>query len=245
MDSPNPRPNMMYEWKGFPSPEKGWRYSIETMTRLDTEGKIWYPDDRSRRPRFKRYLDESKGRPLDTVWVDIDPVNSQASERVDYRTQKPEALLERIIRASSNDGDLVLDCFCGSGTTSAVAEKLGRRWIAADLGRFAIHTARKRLLSIPDVQPFVVQNLGKYERQHWQTGQFAASGPESHVQVDVRHRAYTDFMLNLYHAQPMNGYTWIHGKKGDRFVHVGGVDGPVTAGDVKNIVVEFKKAIGA
>ena len=76
-------------------------------------------------------------------------------------------------RASSNEGDLVLDCFCGSGTTAAVAEKLNRRWIACDLGRFAIHTTRKRLLGIPDVRPFVVQNLGKYERQLWQTGQFA------------------------------------------------------------------------
>src|ERR687894_887047 len=94
---------------------------------------------------------------------------------MNYPTQKPEALLERIIRASSNEGDLVLDCFIGSGTTAAVAEKLGRRWIAADLGRFAIHTTRKRLLSIPDVKPFVVQNLGKYERQVWAGAEFGES----------------------------------------------------------------------
>ena len=92
-----------------------------------------------------------------------------------YVTQKPEALLERIINASSNESALVLDCFCGSGTTAVVAEKLNRRWIACDLGRFAIHTTRKRLLGIPGVKPFVVQNLGKYERQAWQVAEFAPS----------------------------------------------------------------------
>jgi adenine-specific DNA-methyltransferase len=163
---------------------------------------------------------------------------------VGYPTQKPESLLERIIRASSNENDLVLDCFCGSGTTAAVAEKLNRRWITCDLGRFAIHTARKRLLNIPDVKPFIVQNLGKYERQLWQTGQFAKDGPETPEQLNLRHRAYTDFILRLYHAEPLTGYTWLHGKKGDRFVHVGGVDGPVTSGDVQKLAAEFKKATG-
>ena len=97
-------------------------------------------------------------------------------EAVPFPTQKPEALLERIIQASSNENDLVLDCFCGSGTTAAVAEKLNRRWITCDLGRFAIHTARKRLLSIENVKPFVVQNLGKYERQAWQAAEFGGVG---------------------------------------------------------------------
>ena len=94
------------------------------------------------------------------------------SEMLGYRTQKPEALLERVIMLATNENDLVLDCFCGSGTTAAVAEKLGRRWITCDLGRFAIHTTRKRLLSISNVRPFVVQNLGKYERQVWAGAEF-------------------------------------------------------------------------
>ena len=84
--------------------------------------------------------------------------------------------------------DLILDCFCGSGTTAAVAEKLGRRWIAGDLGRFAIHTTRKRLLNIEGVKPFLVQNLGKYERQLWQTGRFAADGPETPEHAAERQR---------------------------------------------------------
>ena len=104
---------------------------------------------------------------IEDIWTDVGAINSMAEERTDYPTQKPEALLDRIIKASSDEGDLVLDCFCGSGTTAAAAEKLGRRWIACDLGRFAVHTTRKRLLSIPNVRPFVIQNLGKYERQLW------------------------------------------------------------------------------
>jgi len=257
--SPNPRPNMTYVWKGFPPPEKGWRYSKETMARLDAEGRIWCPSDKTKRPQLKRYLDESKGRPLDSVWTDLNPVNSQAVERVDYRTQKPEGLLERILKASTNEGDLVLDCFCGSGTTAAVAEKLKRRWITGDLGRFSIHTARKRLLGIPGVRPFVVQNLGKYERQMWQAAQFPdtekrGEGETARVVADSpsppfadsqqRHRAYVEFLLKLYNAKPVQGYTWLHGLRAGRMVHVGAVDGPVTTGDVAQIAAEFKKSIG-
>ena len=237
MTSPNPRPNMMYAWRGHASPEKGWRYSKETMQDLDVAGRIWYPDDKSKRPRLKRYLDESEGRPLDSVWTDIFPVNSQAGERVAYRTQKPEVLLERIVKASSNEGDLVLDCFCGSGTTAAVAERLGRRWITCDLGRFAIHTTRKRLLGIPDVRPFVVQNLGKYERQAWQAAEFGAAS-------EAQTAAYRRFILDLYRARPVEGYTWLHGIRNGRMVHVGGVDAPVTMADVTSIVAEFRRATG-
>src|SRR5437762_5235254 len=135
---------------------------------------------------------------------------------LDYPTQKPEALLERIIKASSNEGDIVLDCFCGSGTTATVAEKLGRKWIACDLGRFAIHTTRKRLLSIDNVKSFVVQNLGKYERQAWQVAEF--SDPTQRAGVQLRYR---NFILQLYHATPIDGYSWLHGIKGGRLIHVG------------------------
>ncbi len=118
-------------------------------------------------PRLKQFADEMEGNPVQSIWDDILPVVSWSTEASGYDTQKPEALLERIVTASSNENDLVLDCFCGSGTTAAVAEKLNRRWIACDLGRFAIHSTRKRLLGIEGVKPFGVQNLGKYERQAW------------------------------------------------------------------------------
>ncbi len=189
------------------------------------------------------YLDEKEGAVVHNIWNDIPPVNPMAIERVNYPTQKPEALLQRIIKASSNEGDLVLDCFCGSGTTASVAEKLKRRWIACDLGRFAIHTTRKRLLSIPGVRPFVVQNLGKYERQLWQTEQFKAHGEDPETKA-AQQRDYTGFILELYHAKPLNGYTWLNGVKGGRMVHVGAVDAPVSTGDVTNIAAEFRKAIG-
>ncbi len=168
-------------------------------------------------------------------------ISSQDAERVGYPTQKPEGLLERIVQAASSEGQLVLDSFCGSGTTAVAAEKLNRRWIACDLSRFAIHTTRKRLLSNPDVRPFVVQNLGKYERQMWAGSEF---GEGNGKKAAERQRAYIDFILKLANATRMQGYTWLHGVKGGRIVHVGAVDAPVSVGDVTQIAAEFKRAIG-
>jgi site-specific DNA-methyltransferase (adenine-specific) len=151
MTSPNPRPNMMYEWKGFVFPEKGWRYSSETMAKLDSEGRIWYPRlkngslDTTKRPRLKRYLDEMEGGVMGDIWTDISPINSQAQERLGYPTQKPLALLERILEASSNEGDIVLDPFCGCGTTIHAAQKLKRQWIGIDITHLAISLIEKRL----------------------------------------------------------------------------------------------------
>lgn len=145
MTSPHPRPNMMYDWKGHKFPTAGWRYSKDTMQRLHDEGRIWYPADKSKRPRFKRYLDENPGRITDNIWDDIPPINSQAAERLGYPTQKPIALLERIIRASSNEGDVVIDPFCGCGTTIAAAQELNRQWIGIDITNLAISLIKHRL----------------------------------------------------------------------------------------------------
>ena len=161
--SPSPRPNMMYEWKGYPSPPNGWRYSQEKMKELDENGIIWYPDSKNKRPQRKRYLEDSKGTLIGNIWADIPPVNPQAQERVDYPTQKPEALLERIIKSSSNEGDLVADFFCGSGTTMAVAEKLGRRWIGCNLDKVGLQVSRNRLVN-QGTNPFLLENIGNYQR---------------------------------------------------------------------------------
>ena len=118
-------------------------------------------------PAVKRYLDELKGAAVHTIWNDINSINSQSIERLGYDTQKPEALLKRIIKASSNEGDLVADFFCGSGTTGAVAEKLGRRWIMCDLGRFAIHTSRKRLIEIQRTLHHEASNTGPLTSTTW------------------------------------------------------------------------------
>jgi site-specific DNA-methyltransferase (adenine-specific) len=151
MTSPNPRPNMMYTWKGHASPPMGWRYSYETMTKLDGEGRVWYPDSKEKRPRLKRYLQDTKGTILGNVWTDIDPINSRAQERLGYPTQKPLALLERIIEASSNKGDVVLDPFCGCGTAIEAAEKMDRTWIGIDITYLAVPIIRKRLKAYPEV----------------------------------------------------------------------------------------------
>ena len=99
-------------------------------------------------PYVKRFYDDTKGNVPEDIWIDINPLNPMSKERSDYPTQKPEGLIERIIKASSNEGDLVADFFCGSGTTLAVAEKLGRKWVGSDLGKFGIHTSRKRLIGV-------------------------------------------------------------------------------------------------
>jgi DNA modification methylase len=246
--------NPNYEFLGV---TRYWRFSKETIQKLYKEGRIVQTSPGTV-PAQKRYLDEMPGVPLQDLWLDIKPVQGQSAETVGYETQKPEPLLDRITKLSSNEGDLVLDCFCGSGTTAAVAEKLKRRWLACDLGRFAIHTTRKRLLAIPGVRPFIVQNLGKYERQLWQTQEFwgsatvpvAQSGvpPDSSSPInfaaEARQRDYVHFILGLYQANPLNGYSWLHGAKGGRMVHVGAVDAPVSVGDVAQIAAEFKRAVG-
>ena len=152
LTSPNPRPNMTYEWMGHPPPEKGWRYSKDAMQQLHDAGRIWYPKDKSKRPRLIRYLDEGKGVPLRSIWTDINPVNSQADERSEYPTQKPVTLLERLIETSTNPGDLVLDGFIGSGTTAVAAQRLGRRWIGCDINKGAIQTTAKRIQELMRAQ---------------------------------------------------------------------------------------------
>ena len=181
-------------------------------------------------PYRKRYLDESPGVPLQDMWTDVPMLRGYSGngERTGYPTQKPEQLVERLVMTSSNEGDLVADFFIGSGTTAAVAEKLGRSWIGCDLGRFAIHTTRKRLLSIPDCRPFDIKNLGAYERQRWQQ----ASG-------NGALRAYIDTILAFYRAEPVDGFLHLHGRKAGRMVHVGATDAPVTMEEVEDVMDEM------
>ncbi|MBC7155454.1 MAG: restriction endonuclease [Rhodobacteraceae bacterium] len=139
--NPNPnRPNLTYEWNGV---TKVWRWTREKMQKMHDDGRLHYT--KSGVPRFKRYLDEMKGTPISSVWTDIFPINSQAQERLGYPTQKPVALLERILNASSNPGDVVLDPFCGCGTTVHAAQKLGRQWIGIDITHLAINLIETRL----------------------------------------------------------------------------------------------------
>lgn len=216
--------NPRYEFLGV---TRYWRFSRERMEELYEEGRIVQTKPGTV-PRQKRYLDEMPGLALQDIWMDIGPVQGQSLERVGYETQKPEALLERILLLATDPGDLVADFFVGSGTTAAVAEKLGRSWIACDLGRFAVHTTRKRLLNIPDCRPFDIQNLGAYERQRWQ--QSAGNGAL---------RAYFDTILAFYRAEPVGGFAHLHGRKAGRMVHVGATDAPVTIDECEEVMDEM------
>ncbi len=148
--NPGPRPNLRYSYQASngvvykPHPN-GWVCSIERMQQLDREGRLHFPAKKDGQLRLKMYLDESPGARLQNLWDDIPPLNSQAQERLGYPTQKPEALLERIILASSNEGDVVLDPFCGCGTAIAAAQRLRRRWIGIDITHLAINLVRHRL----------------------------------------------------------------------------------------------------
>jgi len=179
-------------------------------------------------------IDEETGLQYSMVYsrdvFEIPSVGSASEERLGYDTQKPEKLLDRIISSSSREGDLVADFFCGSGTTLAVAEKMGRRWIGCDLGRWAIHTTRKRLLGIKHCKPFEVLNLGKYERQYWQKITFGDIEDKSIT--EQTYYEYLAFVLKLYGAEPISGVPHLHGKKGKAMVHIGSVDAPVTIDEI-------------
>lgn len=176
----------------------------------------------------------ARGKIPTNVWNDV-PVNLVMAQRVDYPTQKPEKLLDRIIKSTCPKGGIVADFFCGSGTTAAVAEKNGCRWIVADIGRYAIHTTRKRILEIEDCKPFEILNLGKYERQYWQTIQFGNKTAEQTM------AEYIAFVLKLYKAEALPGSAYIHGKKGNKLVHIGGVDAPVTFGDIQHALEDTRR----
>ncbi|MFA5426861.1 MAG: site-specific DNA-methyltransferase [Sulfurimonas sp.] len=160
----DPTPNLIYEYKGYNPPEKGWRMIKEKLEALDNDGKIYFPSDKSQRLQEKKFLDEYDGQPINSLWQDVFVINSQAKESLNYATQKPEKLLERIIALSSNENSIVADFFGGSGTTAAVAEKLGRRWISSDIGKPSIMVQRKRLID-NEVKPFLYQSIGDYQKE--------------------------------------------------------------------------------
>lgn len=145
LTNPADRPNLKYSYKGYPSPPKGWAVSKERMEQMDKEGRLWFPKDLNGRIRRIQYLDEREGQPIESLWTDILPVSAQAAERLGYPTQKPLALLERIIQASSNEGDTVLDPFCGCGTAVHAAQTLKREWIGIDVTHLAISLIEKRM----------------------------------------------------------------------------------------------------
>lgn len=185
---------------------------------------------------------------VDDVW-DIDKINNSSKEIVGYPTQKPIILLERIIKASSNENDIVADFFCGSGTTAAVAEKLNRKWIVSDLGKFAIHTTRKRLIQVQrslkdegkDFRAFEILNLGKYERAHYIGVNLNLREEDRQKQLEQKEKDFIALILKAYKAEAVGNFKCFHGKKAGRVVAVGPVNLPVTRLFVEEIILECRE----
>ncbi len=235
------------EWKGFKLKSgRYWAYSKENMEKFEKEGKLYYTS--SGLPRLKYYLEEMPGVTTQDLWTDI-LLSSQAKERLDYPTQKPEALLERIIKSSSNENDIVADFFCGSGTTLSVAEKLGRKWIGSDLGKFAIHTTRKRMIGVQrqrmeegkDFRAFEILNLGKYERAHYIGVNMNLREEERQKQLEQKEKDFIALILKAYKAEAAENFRCFHGKKAGRIVAVGPVNLPVTRLFVEEIILECRE----
>lgn len=196
----------------------------------------------------KYYLDEAKYA-IGSVWTDIVNLSKGQKEQVGYPTQKPEKLLERIIEASTEKNDLICDFFVGSGTTAAVAEKMGRKWICSDLGKFGIHTTRKRLINVQrqlkkdgkDYRAFEILNLGKYQRQH-----FIYDGKNERDELKQQERIqkendFKSLILMAYKATEVQGFNTIHGKKGFEFVSIGPVNQALSRNHVEEVLNECRK----
>jgi len=219
----------------------------KTDSRFSGYIKRWVAEH-GRNPSPNDVILKIEGLTVDSVW-DIKAVDPKSEERVGYLTQKPHKLLERIIESSANKDAIVADFFCGSGTTGAVAEKLGRKWIMCDLGRFAIHTARKRMIQVQrelkkDGKPyraFEVLNLGKYERRYFFEVNTDLPEEEQKKQQKLKHEQYISLILEAYHAQPVDDFRTFHGKRGDRFVYVGPLDFPVTRAEIEDILKECRE----
>lgn len=238
-------------WRGVEVSNRGkngmhWLKNPDELEKLDKEGLIYWNSKGV--PELKYYQNEAKGVLVSDFWDDIAVINSMAKESVGYPTQKPEKFIERILNASTNEGDLVADFFCGSGTTLAVAEKLGRKWIGSDLGRFGIHTSRKRMIQVQremkkdgkDFRAFEILNLGKYEREYYVNTHDQLREPEQKVYLSRKEREFVDLILHAYKAQPVDSYNNFMGKKRDRLVAVGPISTAVTYGFVEDVLSEAK-----
>lgn len=225
--------------------------TIKRYDKVDENGnkyKVYFNPDGSER---RVYLDKSKGRPLTDTWTDIigfQTINN-TGENLYYPTQKPEMMLERIMRASTNEGDLVADLFCGSGTTLAVAEKLGRKWIGSDLGKFGIHTSRKRLIGVQrelkkagkGFRAFEILNVGKYERESFLNTNVDLRAEEKAKQSQRKEKEFIKLILSAYKAEPVESFVNVVGKKRDRLVAVGPINLPVSSKFISEIVDECKE----
>ena len=227
-----------------PAPGTHWRWSQDRINEAIKNDIIYF--SKNGVPRFKQFADDVKGKQVQNIWDDFSAIGSQAKELLNYPTQKPEKLLERIINVSSTDGDIVLDFFSGSGTTASVAEKLNRKWICSDLGKFAIHTTRKRLIGVQRAlkkenknwRAFEILNLGKYQREHYVSDQNTKSDTLGKQQ---REEDFKNLILDAYKATDVKGFATIHGKRGETFVSLGPINQPLSRNHVEEVISECLK----
>ena len=249
MRSPSPRQNLKYDYKGYKTPPHGWAVPIETMEQLDREGRLYFPDSKDKQIYKKIYLDEYQGQKANNLWTDVATLKGSNAEILGYPTQKPEALLERVLFLASSEDDLVADFFCGSGTTAAVAEKLGRKWLVTDLGKSAIHTTRKRLIQVQrerkavddTFRAFEVLNLGRYERQVYLNVSGRLTGKKKEQALARREQEFRNLILKAYRAEPLPEAGFFHGKSGARLVVVGPINLPVGRLFVEEVITECRK----
>jgi DNA modification methylase len=226
-------------WRGVDVSNRGkngmhWLKKPEELEQLDKQGLIYWNSKGV--PELKYYQDEAQGVLVSDFWDDISVINSMAKESEGYPTQKPEKLISRIISASSNEGDLIADFFVGSGTTAAVAEKLGRKWICSDLGRFGVHTTRKRMINVQrelkkdgrDFRAFEILNLGKYERDAFVRVDGDLKKEERNRLEAQKGRDFVKLILQAYKAEGLDSFEHFVGKKRDRVVAVGPLTDPVS-----------------
>ncbi|MHB8136364.1 MAG: site-specific DNA-methyltransferase [Anaerolineaceae bacterium] len=231
----------IFEWYGY-TPRNGWRYSKEKLDEMLKRGEIMLKDGKASSRCHIKFLDEIGDAIASTIWNDL---GSMKGGQI-YPTQKTESLLERIIKASSREGGLIADFFCGSGTTLAVAEKLGRKWIGSDLGKFAIHTSRKRMIDVQrqmkkdkkDYRAFEILNLGKYERQHYIGVNPNLRDKEKQKQIAEKEKEFVELILKAYKAEAVEGFKTFLGKKSARLVSIGPINLPVTRLFVEEVVNE-------
>lgn len=252
--------NPYYELFGH---TKFWRYSQERMKQLVAQGRVVQPSPGGI-PRQKRLLEDMPGIPLQDVWSDINPINSMAREDLGYPTQKPTGLLERLISLACPPSGVVLDCFLGSGTTAEAAERLGRRWIGIDNGKYGIHLARKRLIQLhgrprPPEKPGYdyaecktckgverkakpQKSPGPYQVRPFTVENMGVYQRASEWQGFQQHRtAYRDEMIRVFGGEPVEHSPLLHGRKGSTWVHVGPLDGPVSSVQVWSIAREAQR----
>ncbi len=226
--------------------ERGERKRNNMKRGTDLDGRMFWSIKSA--GKIYKYYDDEKVTPAD-VWTDISHLQQKDPERIGYPTQKPEKLIERIIKGSSREGDIVADFFSGSGTTPAIAEKLGRKWVVSDLGKFSVHMTRKRMIGTQrglkaagqDYRAFEILNLGKYERQHYVGVNPNLREEQRRQQLETKERAFLDLILRAYRAERTDGFASFHGKRAGRLVAVGPVNMPVSRLFVEEIILECRK----